>query len=236
MRTILASLLLITFTSVVYGDDNPLVVVELYTSEGCSSCPPADDLLGQFAQEQDVLALSLHVDYWDYLGWKDKYAMAKFTKRQETYNSVIKSRYRLVTPQMVFQGQKQVAGAMPKSVRKMKKYLAELRAKSDVVNLNVTQSSTDHFRVTISPRDVVVPVADVFVIYYTPKQSSNVKKGENRGRQLDHTNVVTLWKRIGQWKGQRDWQVEHDLPANTHAAVIVQAQGNGPILAARRLR
>ncbi len=232
MRKIIAMLVLTTFGTMTYADeDGSLVVVELYTSEGCSSCPPADDILTKLSEYDDILALALHVDYWDYLGWKDEFAMKKFTNRQQIYNSVLPSRYRLVTPQMVFHGQSQIAGAKPTQV---KKTLEKLHKQSDRISLGVEKKDTS-FHISIDPRGEEVSNADVFVVQYSPLQVSKVKAGENRGKTLKHTNIVTSWERIGQWNGQAGFRIEQPLQGMDSSAIIVQISGNGPILAARRL-
>ena len=233
MRKLFASLVLVMFGVTAYaGDDKPLVVVELYTSEGCSSCPAADKILTKLATRDGILALALHVDYWDYLGWKDQFSIAKFTKRQEYYNMVLGSRYRLVTPQMIFQGQSYVAGARPSKVEKQ---LAALQGKADIVQLSV-EKQTDNYQISINSRGSSTPGADVFIVEYIPNYVAKIEAGENRGKTLTHTNIVTSWTRIGGWSGQKNWSAVHPIDAKIHAAVIVQALEGGPILAARMLQ
>jgi len=233
MRLLLASIVLLFFTTTAYAEaDKPLVVVEFYTSEGCSACPPVDKILGKLAKREDVLALALHVDYWDYLGWKDPFSMAKFTDRQEYYNMVLGNRYRLVTPQMFFQGQSSVAGDKP---AKINAALAKQGSKPDAVDLTVERQA-GYFRVKITPRGAVVSDPDVFLVQYMPSLVTKVKAGENRGLTLDHTNTVTSWDLVGVWSGQAGWFINQPLADGVHAAVIVQAPDNGPILAARKLQ
>ncbi len=235
MRKLIASLMVTTAfgTFAHAGEDGSLIVVELFTSEGCSSCPPADEMLTELAQHDDILALALHVDYWDYLGWKDDYAKAKFTKRQETYNSILPSRYRLVTPQMVFNGRSQVAGA--KGAR-IEGELQKMSTQVDSVSLTIEKTASA-FSVDVDPSDVNVGRADVFLIQYMPEIISKIKAGENRGKTLKHTNIVTSWEKIGDWNGQADWTVNQPFLADgVEGAIIVQAADNGPILAARKLR
>lgn len=235
MRNLVVSLVFAVFGAIAHADeDGALVVVELFTSEGCSSCPPADKILMKLAARKGILALGLHVDYWDYLGWKDHYSMAKFTKRQEVYNMVLGGRYRLVTPQMIFHGQSYVAGA---KAAQIEEHLGRLARLSDMVTLNV-EKQQNAFRVNISPRGVAVPSADVFVVQYMPEHANEVKAGENRGLTLNHANIVTSWERIGQWNGQPEWQIDQTLVEgpDTRTAVIVQAADHGPILAARILQ
>lgn len=233
MRKLITSLVIAVFGTVAYADDDgSLVVVELYTSEGCSSCPPADKMLTEIAGRDGVLALALHVDYWDYLGWKDQFSMAKFTKRQEYYNMALGSRYRLVTPQMIFHGQSYVAGA---KAGKIEQHLEKLKDQSDKVLLDVKKEEAG-YRVSISPLGLAVPAADVFIVQYTLNYVSKVKAGENRGLTLNHTNVVTSWERVGVWNGQRGWHIQQPFVEGTQAAVIVQTADSGPILAARKLQ
>lgn len=233
MRSLIASLILACFGWAAQSEEKgSVVVVELFTSEGCSSCPPADAILTELAEYENILPLALHVDYWDYLGWKDKFSIPKFTKRQEIYNSVLPSRYRLVTPQMVFHGRSQVAGARRGQI---KEHLDKQSQYSDVIHLSVEKQETT-FNVTISPRLENAPKADVFVVQYLPEYVSKIEAGENRGRTLTHTNIVTAWEHVGEWRGQEDWQTQHSISEGMLGAVIVQAVGNGPILAARKFQ
>ncbi|MBL4749376.1 MAG: DUF1223 domain-containing protein [Amylibacter sp.] len=233
MRNIWVSLALALFgTMAVAAEDGSLIVVELYTSEGCASCPPADKLLAELSKRDDVLALALHVDYWDYLGWKDIFSIAKFTDRQEYYNMVLGSKYRLVTPQMIFQGQSYVAGARPKKVAAQ---MESLEQQVDKVDLKVKKQGRD-FSVSINPIGADMPMADVFIVQYKPNVVTQVKSGENRGKTLNHTNIVTSWERVGSWDGERDWKISTSLAEGVYAAVIVQVEHSGPILAARKLQ
>jgi hypothetical protein len=233
MRQFLASILLVVFATTAYAaDGKPLIVVELYTSEGCSACPPAEKILAKLAKRKDVLALELHVDYWDYLGWKDPFAQAKFTARQENYNMALSSRYRMVTPEMCFQGQSYVAGAKP---AKINAALAKLADTHDDVSLTVERKA-GRLRVKIAPRGVSVSDPDVFLVQYKPSQITKVNAGENNGLTLNHTNIVTAWDLVGVWSGEADWFIDQPLADGVHAAIIVQAPDNGPILAARKLQ
>ena len=233
MRNLFAALFLILSGIPVFAaDDGSLIVVELYTSEGCSSCPPADEILTKLAGRDNILALSLHVDYWDYLGWKDKFSMAKFTDRQEYYNMILGSGYRLVTPQMFFQGQSYVAGARP---QKVEAQLEKHEKQADKVALNVEKQGQT-FNVSIDPNGAGVSAADVIIVQYEPNYVTEIKAGENRGKTLNHTNIVTSWQRVGEWNGQPNWKINHSVPEGVHAAVIVQVEHSGPILAARKLQ
>ena len=102
----------------------PVVVVELYTSQGCSSCPPADEFVAMLASDPRILPLALHVDYWDYIGWEDKFAQAKFTDRQHAYAKAIGSRT-IYTPQLIIGGQDRIEGFRPaETAARLREHLA----------------------------------------------------------------------------------------------------------------
>ena len=122
----LAVLGLSTWSQAVQAETRQPVVVELYTSQGCSSCPPADAFLGELARQDDVIALSLHVDYWDDMGWKDTFASPNTTARQRAYKQVLNSRY-VYTPQIVVDGRGHAVGSRRAEVRAL---IAEARARA----------------------------------------------------------------------------------------------------------
>jgi len=209
-----------------------VVVVELYTSQGCSSCPAADVILSEIAPRDDIIALGMHVDYWDYLGWKDSLARPEFTKRQEIYNAVLKSRYRLVTPQMIMQGRDHVAGA---NRRKVLEYIEMLRNMPEGAALKILRNGAQ-MEISLGPlAGQNTDAAVLHVVRYTPSVDVAIKGGENRGRTVKYTNIVTQWDTIAEWDGQQQLALSYDVADGEHVAVILQAQNNGPILAARRL-
>jgi len=209
-----------------------MVVVELYTSQGCSSCPAADMILNELSGEDDIIALGLHVDYWDYLGWQDKLAQHKFTKRQEIYNAVLKSRYRLVTPQMIMQGRDHVAGAKR---RKVLEYIEMLRKMPEGAVLDITRSG-EKMQITFGPLEGQNAGESVLhVVRFTPGIEVAIKGGENSGRKIQYTNTVTDWQTIAKWDGHEQVKLDHNIADGEHVAVILQAKNNGPILVARRL-
>src|SRR5277367_5521376 len=117
MKAILLVLALMLSSVAQAGETRP-VVVELFTSQGCNSCPPADAYLGELAKRPDVLALSLHVDYWDYIGWRDPFAQHAFTLRQRDYSHALSERY-VYTPQMVINGQLQGVGSQRGDIERL---------------------------------------------------------------------------------------------------------------------
>ncbi|MSP82162.1 MAG: DUF1223 domain-containing protein [Alphaproteobacteria bacterium] len=173
------------------------VVVELFTSEGCSSCPPADEFLGELAQRSDVLALAFHVDYWDYLGWTDRFASPEFTHRQRRYAKILASPM-VYTPQAVIGG---VYHAVGSDRDKLERLITTVRdeAKSLAIDLAWTPSGDLESRIPDGDQNVK---ATVWFVRYDKADSSDVTAGENAGRTLDHTNVVRELKAIGMWMGE----------------------------------
>ena len=209
-----------------------VVVVELYTSQGCSSCPAADVILSEIAKDRNVIALGLHVDYWDYLGWRDGLARPEFTKRQEIYNVALKSRYRLVTPQMIIQGRDYVAGAKR---RKLLEYIEMLQNMPEAAALDIERRGSQ-LKISLAPvPGQNVEGAVLHVVRFDPLVKVAIEGGENRGRHMKYTNTVTRWDTIAEWNGKEAVELFYDLSDGDNLAVIVQAKGHGPILAARRL-
>jgi hypothetical protein len=213
--------------------DTSLTVVELFTSQGCSSCPPADALLGELAANRDILALSEHVDYWDHLGWRDPFAQARFTQRQRAYARRLDLRH-VYTPQMVINGAVDVPGSRRGAV------LGAIASAPKLAPLSIRLDVSDpgQRRVTIGPdvAQVMSPAAaDVWYVTFERHHSTAVARGENGGRALENHNVVRRLERIGGWTGKA---VTLTLPTDAQgdgAAVLVQAEDGGPILAARRI-
>ena len=215
------------------GNRSGPVVVELFTSQGCSSCPPADALLRELAARDDVLPLALHVDYWDYIGWADSFALHAHTERQRGYARAA-GRDMVFTPQMIVMGQQSLVGA-----RSMK--LAELILRHmqslPVISLTVVDEGAGP---GVELRALGAPVAgplDVLLVRYAPLRRVEITRGENAGRTLDYANVVEGWERLGQWDGVTALRLELEAPMDDlRAAVLVQRAGYGPILAAARVK
>jgi hypothetical protein len=184
------------------------VVVELFTSEGCSSCPPADAVLARLQQTQpvagaEVIALSEHVDYWNYIGWSDPFSSAAFSARQETYARALGQQDRVYTPQMIVDGQTEFNGsAMNKALEAIAK--ASRSPKADVrivIPETKTQKDNQNVRLNVSVKNVPPvdrgDVAEVILALTEDKLSSNVTRGENSGRKLAHTAVVREMLALG---------------------------------------
>ena len=184
------------------------VIVELFTSEGCSSCPPADAVLARLQQTQpvagaEVIALGEHVDYWNYIGWSDPFSSAAFGARQGTYAQAFGQQDRVYTPQMIVDGQSEFNGsAMNKAIEAIAK--AARSPKADVrivIPETKTQEDNQKVRLNVSVKNLP-PVdrgdeAEVILALTEDKLSSNVTRGENSGRNLAHTAVVREMRALG---------------------------------------
>lgn len=211
--------------------DAPLVVVELFTSQGCSSCPPADALLSDLAERDGVVPLALHVDYWDYIGWTDKFAQPAFTARQRAYARAINSRT-IYTPQMIVGGSERVEGYRPMDVAEL---IQRHQAAASGVSLSLERSD-DALRIAATAAHPFDRAATVALIRYRPEATVSILRGENAGRTLTYHNIVTSWKVLGTWDGRGALSLNARAEGGEPVVVIVQADGPGAILAAARLR
>ncbi|MEM9855263.1 MAG: DUF1223 domain-containing protein, partial [Pseudomonadota bacterium] len=192
-----------------------VTVVELYTSQGCSSCPPADKLLHQLADRDDVIALALHVDYWDYIGWKDEFADARFTERQKGYARAAGARS-IYTPQMVIGGLDHVVGTKPNEVAA---HLATHGAKSPLVNIEASRSGA-RLALTAEAAARNLGGVAVYVVTYRPVSTVEIQRGENAGRTLDYANVVTSWTEAQPWNGVGRYDLSATVPEGEPAVVL----------------
>lgn len=212
----------------------PLVVVELFTSQGCSSCPPADAMMTELATRPGVLPLSLHVDYWDYIGWRDAFAQPQFTMRQKSYAHAIGKRT-IYTPQIIVQGSEYLVGAKPMRLADM--VLRHMSAPAAPVDLSVARDG-DRVSITAVPEGPLPPNMRLQIVRYDPHQRVEIERGENAGRVVDYSNVVTDWRPLTDWDGRAPLALSTDAVGEDHIAVILQAAtpgGPGPILAAARV-
>ncbi|WP_108396713.1 DUF1223 domain-containing protein [Devosia submarina] len=209
----------------------PKAVVELFTSQGCSSCPPADALLTGLAEDQDVIALAYHVDYWDYVGWKDTFAHAEFSDRQRAYAESWGSS-RIYTPQMVVNGQKGVVGSRRNDVHRA--------IDGAALPLPVDISRHDKMlKIAIPPRAGLAD-AVVWLVTYLDRSEIAIDKGENAGKTMVYTQVVTGRQVLGMWESGSGASLKLPIPevlaeTSTGIAVLVQQEQDGlpgPILGA----
>jgi hypothetical protein len=206
------------------------VVVELFTSQGCSSCPPADQLLAELGTRDDVIPLALHVDYWDYIGWKDAFASPDNTRRQKGYAHAGGWRT-IYTPQMVVNGAEDVVGSRPMKVADliMKHAMAPQPVKLDIARQGNQLSIS-------ATADGNVGPLEVHVVRYAAQEQVDIRRGENAGRKITYTHVVQDWDTKGQWNGRGRYDTKLRVKGEAPVVVLLQKPNHGAILAAARLR
>ena len=215
-KTLFAALFAGFLAHPVAAADRP-VVVELFTSQGCSSCPPADALLGELAQRKDVLALAYHVDYWDRLGWKDPYSSAAATRRQRQYGDQFRLRA-IYTPQIVVDGRAEMVGSDRRAVARAIQAAAQATAApAPRFDIDLVREAND-IRVHVGP-DAALAGARVQLVGYVRGRTTRVTAGENAGRTLAEANIVVSSEILGEGAG--DWRVP--AAADRAYAVLVQA-------------
>jgi hypothetical protein len=207
------------------------VVVELYTSQGCSSCPPADAVLAKLAGRDDVIALALHVDYWDYIGWKDTFGDPANAKRQRAYAQVAGAR-NVYTPQMVVAGEDHLVGVRPMELSDL---ISAHGKKASPVDLAATRNGGS-VHIEAAATSGLPNGAMIQIVRYLPKANVAIERGENAGRSVTYTNIVESWKRLADWDGRNSLSMDVDVPGKSPIVVIVQEPGPGAVLAAVRLR
>lgn len=205
------------------------VVVELYTSQGCSACPPADNLMGQLAKRDDVIALALHVDYWDYIGWKDIFGSPAHTKRQKSYAKAAGVRT-IYTPQLIVGGKEHVVGFRPMELSDL---IQAHRAAPDRVKMTAVRQGAV-VAITAQVIDGSTMQMVVQLVRYSPKEVVQIDRGENADNTFTYHNVVRDWSVVGEWDGAAPLNLEVPTPEGP-AAVIIQQAGMGPVMAAARL-
>lgn len=200
-------------------------VVELFTSEGCSSCPPAEAYIGELAQRSDVLALSFHVDYWDGLGWRDRFALGASVERQRIYSQAL-GRSSVYTPEVVIDGRDDYVGADRSSINR-----ALMGPRTGVpVGISVRGGE-----ILVELGGERGTPSDVVLVAYLRKAVSAIGRGENAGRTLQEFNIVRAIHKLGRWDGnaesfraQLSW-VPRDA---TDVAILVQPFGQAQIIGA----
>jgi hypothetical protein len=224
-RRFLAAVSLASLAAIARATPRP-AVLELFTSEGCSSCPPAEVLVGELAQRRDVLPLSFHVDYWDDLGWRDPFSLAQATLRQRNYARVL-GHASVYTPQAVIDGQIDVVGSSREPL------FAAVAAPREGVVMSISVRDGE-IEVSVGSQPRAAP-ADVMLVGYLRRAISHIGRGENSGRTLQETNIVRTLQALGVWHGEpQDFRrAANTLPKDvTDVAVLVQSRGQGLILGA----
>ena len=202
-------------------------VVELFTSEGCNSCPPAEAYVGELARRNDVLPLAFHVDYWDDLGWRDRFGLAQAVARQRDYASKLHLAT-VYTPQVVVDGRNDYLGSDRRGIG------AALQATRAGVPVALTVDNGE-VRVRLDRLSDGLPASDVILLTYLRKAVSPIGRGENAGRTLDEYNIVRSFRQLSRWDGSaQEFRIKiASLPRDaTDVAVLVQSRGQGPIVGA----
>lgn len=201
------------------------VVVELYQSQGCSSCPPANLALNAVASRADVIALNFSVTYWDRLGWKDTFGDPAYTKRQYEYAAAL-AEDSVFTPQMILNGRTSIVGngkgELDRAIKSARRITGGPAISVDAGKVKVGAGSGS---------------ADVWLVHFDPRvQNVKIGSGENGGRTLPHQNVVRQLVKLGSWQGKA---TSYSLPAKANAvyrsAVLVQRSGHRDIIAAKKI-
>lgn len=221
-----------------HAAENRLTVIELFTSQGCSSCPPADALLSELAVRPDILALTLPVTYWDYLGWQDSFAKPAHDTRQRDYAR----RYaggRVYTPQIVIDGLHREIGSHRTAVEAV--IAIQQGSRKPVVAVSLTQrQGTFSIDIGEGALPAGVPHATVWLIRFIPSREVAVRGGENSGKHITYTNIVEELSPIGMWHGSKLKielpQQDIGLEGNKGIAVLVQLDGTGEIVGASRFQ
>ncbi len=218
------------------------VVVELFTSQGCYSCPPAEAYLGELAEQSEIVALEFHVDYWDSLTymwhgqWKDPFSSPQYTARQRDYNVAIRGQSGVYTPQMIIDGRYEAVGSRRSQVADAIDRASHVR-KLDVA---ITPASGGGaLEVTLSGSAGGSDIADVFLARFLDRAETEVEKGENHGKILVSRHIVRDLRKLGNWQGaEKKLRLPNDALADNPegkamgCAVLVQAPNQGHILGA----
>jgi len=209
--------------------------VELYTSQGCSSCPPADARLTELSRMPDIVALTLHVDYWDYLGWKDTLAKPEFSERQRAYSHSRGDRG-VYTPQMIVNGVQACVGS-----------------DDGKIDLSIRKATSEHPRlpvpVAVSREGDVITVeiagaaaggsraGEVWLLTVQSSVTVGIERGENKGREATYVNVVREMKQIGAWNGDEvRFEARASNAGDNFVVLLHEARrdGPGPIIGAAK--
>mgnify|MGYP001359808819 CR=1 FL=1 len=219
--SLIAGFLIATFA--VASAAEPRALLELFTSQGCSSCPPADKLLGELTVDPSLIALSLPIDYWDYLGWKDTLASPAHSARQRAYARVRGDR-QVYTPQIVVNGMMHVLGSDKVAIERT---IAQTDRRSGVMSVPVSMVVNGNgLSVKIESAESERQAGEVWLCPLVKAIAVAIGRGENRGRTVTYHNVVRRWLKLGDWTGAAStWNVplsEIKADGIDAAAVVVQ--------------
>jgi hypothetical protein len=209
-----------------YAD--PRAVVELFTSQGCSSCPPADKIIGELSKDPSIIALSMPIDYWDYLGWKDTLADSRFSARQKAYSQMRGDRD-VYTPQVIVNGFAHVIGSDRAGIESA---IGNTKKTDGVMSVPVTMTQAGKqmtVSVAASNRGPAIAHGEVWICSVSKAVLISIGRGENRGREVTYHNVVRNLLKVGDWNGNAgSWTVplENISREGVDAAVVYVQDGN----------
>ncbi len=201
----------------------PKAVVELFTSQGCSSCPPADKLLGEIAAQPDVIALTLAVDYWDYLGWKDTLAKHGHSVRQKAYAKV-RGDGKMFTPQTVVNGTAMMIGSDKDAVQH-----SVMTGQHPTVPVTV-ETRNGRMYVSVAAGNAASGAAEVWLCPVASSVKVEIGRGENEGQAMAYHNVVRGWEKLGDWNGHAatfETAIRPKTEGIDSVAILVQAGSAG---------
>lgn len=205
---------------------DPRAVVELFTSQGCSSCPAADKLLGELAKDPSIIAISLPIDYWDYLGWKDTLADPRFSARQKAY-SLVRGDREVYTPQVVVNGTAHVLGSDRSSIESA---MTSTRKSAGTMAVPVTMTiGNGKLNVSVPAAKSENENGEIWICAVSRSVPIAIGRGENRGREVTYTNVVRNVLKVGDWNGKAgSWSVplENITRDGVDAAVVFVQDGS----------
>lgn len=210
-------------------------VLELFTSQGCSSCPPADKLLKTYVAQKDIMALSLPVDYWDYIGWKDTLASPKNAQRQRAYAANV-TNGPIYTPQIVVNGRADALGSSQNQIEYAMSITADAFQKNRIPVQSWHNENTIMIQIGAGAVTEKNAQATIWLAKVQKKASVEIKAGENRGRSLEYFNVVREMIPVGTWNG-RAMNIRLDrkaiqFPETEDGAILMQTDAYGPIIGA----
>ena len=208
------------------------VVVELFTSEGCSTCAPANEYLRELSARRNLLPLSFHVDYWDYTGWKDRFADPAFAERQRAY-AAARGKSMMYTPQMVIAGAIESVGTDRKAVEKA---LKKADRRHTMYDLSLAKDPQGGIHLGLPQAALSVP-ASLWLVTYVYQGATDIEAGENRGKHMITTNVVRTLRKVGMWDGRAEDRLislnAAEIAAKPDACAIIANEAEfGPVVAA----
>ena len=212
----------------------PVTVVELYTSQGCYSCPPADELLGKLKQKPNVIAFACHVTYWNYLGWRDTFSKPFCDNRQHNYQRYLRGRAGVYTPQMIINGRYAGIGSQQK---KMQHIITYAQQHDHILPIDF---SVIKYQLTINPLNTLDNKEDLqlYIFGVSDNHRLSISKGENGGKKLPYYNPVEYAANLGNWDTQKIQRhtIKNHSPSIKEWIVIAQSISSGAIIAAGQLK